>query len=133
MAAMLALAASFGLPLAGQAQIDATSVSSPTPTPMAGHHGYHHRRHDPFMRALHTLTLTADQKNRMKSFFAATRQSNEHATSAERKVNNEKLHTQITALLTPEQQRQLKTELAKRHAEWMRHREASPAPIPTST
>jgi Spy/CpxP family protein refolding chaperone len=106
MAALLAYAAAFSLPLAASAQTDMQT----TPAPMSGKH---HRHKDAFMRALHTLTLTDAQKPQIEGFISATKQANQNATPDQRKANIKQLHQQIISVLTPEQQQQLNAELAK--------------------
>lgn len=118
-AAMLTLAATIGLPLAAQAQYDV-----PPPQPAASGMGEHHhgrRMRDPFIRALHKLTLTDQQKQQIKSDITATMQASKDATPDQRKTNREQLHRQIEALLTPEQRAQLKAESAQERANWKAH------------
>jgi Spy/CpxP family protein refolding chaperone len=130
---MLTLAATIGAPLGAQAQTDVPP--QPAASGMGGHHHGRHMR-DPFIRAVHKLTLTDQQKAQIKSDIAATRQASENATPDQRKANWKQLHKQIEDLLTPTQLRQLQTELAAQKAERKTHKhamESEPQPAPTST
>lgn len=103
--ALLACTVAFNLPLVVSAQAD-----SQTPPPMSGKH---HRHRDPFMRALHTLTLTDAQKAQVNGFIAETKQADQNVTPDQRKTNEEQLHQKILSVLTPDQQQQLNAQLTK--------------------
>jgi len=126
---MLTLAAAFGSPLAAQAQSDVP----PQPGATSGIGEHHHARkmRDPFIRAVHKLSLTDQQKAQIKSDIAAARQASKDATPDQRKANREQLHQQIEALLTRDQRAQLKAELAQERANWKAHHgDQGPPPPP---
>jgi hypothetical protein len=103
---VLALAALFAGPLAAGAQTAPPPATSAAPAMTTPHH--HHRRHrDPFMRALHSVTLTPAQQQQIAGFRDQAKKADTNADPATRKANTSKLHDQIMGVLTSDQKAQV--------------------------
>ena len=94
------------LPLAASAQ------SAPvSPAPAAPAH-----RHNGYMHALRSLSLTQDQRTQIMALAKQTRDANRNADPETKKANGRKLRDQVRALLTPDQREQLKAALKAQRA-----------------
>ena len=116
--AAAALAASVSLPLAAMAQSapGAPPAEGAPPAAASHHHGGH------FMRALHKLHLSPEQKQQVMSRVKDLRQANQNADPQTRRANVQQFRHQLDGILTPSQRAQFQTEL--RHE----RRNAMPAP-----
>jgi Spy/CpxP family protein refolding chaperone len=103
--ASAALIAAFAAPL--------TAFAQQPPPPVTGSPAPERQYRSPFMRALHTLDLSPVQRQQIEDAVAQTRQANRNADESTRRVNREKLHAQIDAILTPEQRAQFQAELQR--------------------
>ena len=128
--APLALAALVAaMPLATLAQSAPAPAAPPTAAEAAPHHHRHHRgHHGHMMKMLQSLNLTADQKTKIDGYVAAMKSANAATTDkATRHANMQTLRTQITGVLTPDQQAQLKAKMqAERKAEPAEKTETTP-------
>jgi Spy/CpxP family protein refolding chaperone len=146
--------------LAGVA-VDAATSSGTTPEASAGHHWHHHGR---FMHVLKQLNLTAEQQTQIKSIFASAKSqfrelgasmranhealaaaaptdagypallATEKANAAKRIEQMSAVKTQIYAVLTPEQIKQIPQILAADKAKWQqRHQNSAPAASTSGT
>jgi Spy/CpxP family protein refolding chaperone len=117
--ALVAAVAAFAFPLAAAAQSAPAAPPAPpaaapvNPAPPAPAHHHHAHR---LMAALQQLNLTDDQKQRIAAEFKAMRSANVNADPATRKANAKQLRSQIRAILTPDQQAQLKANLKAQRA-----------------
>jgi Spy/CpxP family protein refolding chaperone len=111
--ASAALIAAFAAPLAAFAQ-QAPPPAAGSPAPERQH------LRSPFMRALNTLDLSPAQRQQIEDAVAQTRQANRNADESTRRLNREKLHAQIDAILTPEQRAQFQAELQKQRQQGQR-------------
>jgi Spy/CpxP family protein refolding chaperone len=107
-----ALVTAFAAPLAAFAQ--------QAPPPVFGSSAPGSRFGSPFMRALRTLDLSASQRQQIEDAVAQTRQANRNADESTRRVNRERLHAQIDAILSPEQRVQFQAELQKQRQQSQR-------------
>lgn len=72
-----------------------------------------HHRTPYMMRALHQMNLSDAQRSQIKSLVAGYRQQNAGVTDpAARKANAQQLRSGIMAVLSPDQQTQLKSNIA---------------------
>ena len=120
-------AAALALPVAVVAQ---TAPAAPPAGAQAGEH------HGPgMMRMMRSLNLTAQQQQQMQSLMQQYRSAHPEGSPPDPAARKQ-LHEQMMAILTPQQQAQLKTLEAQRREQWKEHREqdgtgAAPAATPT--
>ena len=91
------------------------------------------RHHGGMKHLFASLNLSADQQSRIDAIFAKYRQQNQNVTDpAQRKANRTAQRGEIMAVLTPDQQAKLKSELgAMRKKHDAENREGAPAPQAT--
>jgi Spy/CpxP family protein refolding chaperone len=121
-AALLVCAAAIGTPLALHAQ--SQSVAQSAPDPSATWSGAH-RHHNPLMKALAGLNLSAQQRTQIQGYVAAAKQADANATDDQRHADRQKLRGEIMSVLTPAQRAQLKATLKAQRQE---HQESEPTP-----
>ena len=122
-----ALTVLLGLPLAASAQ--QSQPQAPTAPRASGTHGH---RHGKGMRRFKNLHLTQQQQTQIKSLMDQFRQAHPRGSQPDPQAR-QALHSQIKALLTPQQLAQLKADRAKMRE----HREgtgenAQPSPQPSA-
>lgn len=110
----LALAAMVAAPLGAFAQ--AAPVTQPAPPAGAPHHKHHKHHGNAFMRSLHGLTLSDQQKQHIRDLAKSTRAANQGADKATRKANMEKMHDGVLGILTPDQRTQFQTNMSREKA-----------------
>ena len=107
-----ALAVSLGLPLVACAQ--EAPANAPAPAGARHHHGMG-------MRMFKNLNLTQDQQTKIKSIMEQYRQAHPPGSTPDPQARKQ-MRQQIDAILTPQQQDQLKAQRAKMRPD--------PAPTP---
>jgi Spy/CpxP family protein refolding chaperone len=108
----VALIAALAAPLAAFAE--------QAPPPIGGSPAPERHFRSPFMRVLHTLDLSPSQWQQIEDAVAQTRLANRNADESIRRLNRERLHAQIEAILTPEQRAQFQAELQKQRQQSQR-------------
>jgi len=109
-----ALIGAFAGPLAAGAQTPPPPAPVSSAAPKAGsHHGHHH--HQSLIHALHSVNLTAAQKQQIATFRQQEKQANLNADPATKKANAGKLRDQIQGILTPDQKTQLSSAMHRSH------------------
>ena len=106
----ITLAVIVAAPLGASAQT-APAARPALCAPQHHHHRHHHR--NAFMRSLHTLTLSDQQKQQIRDLAKSARAANHSADRATHKANEQKLHDGVLGLLTPDQKTQLQAEITR--------------------
>lgn len=120
------LAVALGLPLLASAQ-----VAPQAPTQPQGAQGTHHR-HGMGMHMFKNLNLTSDQQTQIRTIMQQYRQA--HPAGSQPDPDARKaLRQQIDAVLTPQQQAQLKQDRAQMRDRHSRNEGAPPSPVPQPT
>ncbi|MDQ2681581.1 MAG: hypothetical protein M3Y21_11285 [Candidatus Eremiobacteraeota bacterium] len=101
----IAFSATLALPLVALADGSAPG----TTTSVTAQHPHRHHR-NPFMSALHSVNLTADQKTQMKSLMTTYKQSHPKGSAPDR-AGRKQLHDSMVNLLTPAQRTQFDQKL----------------------
>lgn len=109
---ILGLISSLAVPAAILAQTPPVPSASGAPAAVASPPAAHrHRHHRPFLHALHGLSLTAAQQQKVAAFQAAEQKANVGADRTTKQANAAKMRSQIMGVLTPDQQTQLQARL----------------------
>lgn len=124
----VALAAALAAPIVASAQSTPSQNEPTTPQGQRHHGGFR------WMRELRSLNLTAQQQSQIKQLMDQYRQAHPRGSAPDPQAR-EQLRSQITAILTPAQQAQLKTQMQQARArfggERGRDRDQNPAPSPS--
>jgi Spy/CpxP family protein refolding chaperone len=104
-----ALALSFGAPLGAYAQQAPNVPASPPQDTMQHRHGHG------FMRMLHGVNLSDQQKTQIHQLMQQYRQAHPEGNQPDPQARKQ-LRDQVMGVLTPQQQAQVKANIAQMHA-----------------